>query len=51
MIFVDGAMIGTGANEHLYNPNGYNPSPEGCAALGEEIAQRGDDAFDLIGLG
>ena len=51
MIFVDGAMIGTGVEEHLYDPDGYHPSPEGCAALGEEVAQRVDDTFGLSGLG
>ena len=47
MVFVDGALIGTGVEEHLYDPDGYHPSPEGCAALGEEVAQRIDDAFGL----
>lgn len=47
MIFVDGALIGTGVEEDMYDPDGYHPSPEGCAALGEEVAQRIDDAFGL----
>ena len=51
MVFVDGALIGTGVEEHLYDPDGYHPSPEGCAALGEEVAQRIDDAFGLNVLG
>ena len=51
MVFVDGALIGTGVEEHLYDPDGYHPSPEGCAALGEEVAQRIDDAFGLSVLG
>ena len=51
MVFVDGALIGTGVEEHLYDPDGYHPSPEGCATLGEEVAQRIDDAFGLNVLG
>ena len=51
MVFVDGALIGTGVEEHLYDPDGYHPSPEGCAALGEEVAQRVDDAFGLSAHG
>ena len=51
MIFVDGALIGTGVEEDMYDPDGYHPSPEGCAALGEEVAQRIDDAFGLSVLG
>ena len=51
MIFVDGAMIGTGVEEHLYDPDGYHPSPGGCAALGEEVARRVDDTFGLSALG
>lgn len=51
MIFVDGALIGTGVEEDMYDPDGYHPSPEGCAALGEEVAQRIDDAFELSALG
>ena len=51
MVFVDGALIGTGVEEHLYDPDGYHPSPEGCAALGEEVAQRVDGAFGLSALG
>ena len=51
MIFVDGALIGTGVEEDMYDPDGYHPSPEGCAALGEEAAQRIDDAFGLSVLG
>ena len=51
MVFVDGALIGTGVEEHLYDPDGYHPSPEGCAELGEEVAQRIDDAFGLNVLG
>ena len=51
MIFVDGAMIGTGVEKHLYDPDGYHPSPEGCAALGEEVARRVDDTFGLSALG
>jgi hypothetical protein len=51
MVFVDGALIGTGVEEHLYDPDGYHPSPEGCAALGEEVAKRIDDAFGLSVLG
>ena len=51
MVFVDGALIGTGVEEHLYDPDGYHPSPEGCAALGEEVAQRVDDTFGLSALG
>ena len=51
MVFVDGALIGTGVEEDLYDPDGYHPSPEGCAALGEEVAKRIDDAFGLSVLG
>ena len=51
MVFVDGALIGTGVEEHLYDPDGYHPSPEGCAALGEEVAQRVEDAFGLSAHG
>ncbi len=51
MVFVDGALIGTGVEEDLYDPDGYHPSPEGCAALGEEVAQRVDGAFGLSALG
>jgi hypothetical protein len=51
MVFVDGALIGTGVEEHLYDPDGYHPSPEGCATLGEEVAQHIDDAFGLNVLG
>ena len=35
MIFVDGALIGTGVEEDMYDPDGYHPSPECCSALGE----------------
>ena len=51
MIFVDGALIGTGVEEDLYDPDGYHPSLEGCAALGEEVAQRVEGAFGLSALG
>ena len=45
MVFVDGARIGTGAERELYEPDGYHPSPEGCAAIGAEVARRVDEAF------
>lgn len=47
MIFVDGSQIGTGSEPGLYEPDGYHPSPEGCAAVGAEIARRVDEAFAL----
>ncbi len=50
LIFVDGALIGTGIEEHLYDPDGYHPSPEGCVVLGEEVAERVEDAFGLSAI-
>jgi hypothetical protein len=47
MIFVDGSQIGTGVEDALYEPDGYHPSPKGCAEVGEALARYAEEAFDL----
>ena len=40
LTFVDGALLGTGTERALYEEDGYHPSPEGCEALGLQLAQQ-----------
>jgi len=47
MVFVDGATIGTGSEDELYEPDGYHPSEAGSLALGEAAANQASAAFGL----
>ena len=40
MVFVDSATFGTGVETELYAEDGYHPSPQGSAAIGEALAEQ-----------
>ena len=45
MVFIDGVEHGSGVEEELYAEDGYHPSVEGSALMGEVVAETVAEEF------